>query len=275
MAITRVDIQNVSSDVLTLIPQDASNGYEVRDIQGLGPVKASLVSSSMAQVDGAQPESSRRDPRNITMTLGIKPNYILAHTVSSLRNDLYDFFMPKSVLFISFYMDNVLYAVTTATVESFDSEIFTNDPKADISLICYDPDFYAPTSTLIEGDSTSDTSTTTINYPGTSPAGVVFTLSPDRDLTGFRIYNTKPDNTIQMFDFEGTILGDDVVTITSIPLQKSAIITRNMTPFSALYYVEAPFDWISFDKGGNDIRVFVADDPIPYTLEYIVKYGGL
>jgi hypothetical protein len=275
MAITRVDIQNVSSDVLTLIPQDASNGYEVRDIQGLGPVKANLVSSSMAQVDGAQPESSRRDPRNITMTLGIKPNYILAHTVSSLRNDLYNYFMPKSVLFISFYMDNVLYAVTTATVEDFESPIFTDDPKADISLICYDPDFYAPTSTLIEGESTSDTSTTTINYPGTSPAGAVFTLSPDRDLTGFRIYNTKPDNTIQMFDFEGTILGGDVIAITSIPLQKSAIITRNMTPFSALYYVEAPFDWISFEKGGNDIRVFVADDPIPYTLEYIVKYGGL
>jgi hypothetical protein len=49
--LTMVTVQNPSG-TLFLPLTDASQGYVVKDIQGLDPVKASLASSTMAQMDG-------------------------------------------------------------------------------------------------------------------------------------------------------------------------------------------------------------------------------
>jgi hypothetical protein len=272
--LTKLDIITARSDTLSLTLADFSSGYEVRSIDGLDPVNANIVSSQMAQVDGAQSQSSRRDTRNITMTLGLKPDY-LQHSVASLRSKLYKYLMPKSVVTLNFYVDGSLYAVTTGTVESLGAPIFSADPVANISIICYDPDFYAPTVTSVDGETVDDTSTQTITYEGTSDAGTVFTLSPERDMTGFTIYNTHPDNTQQKFDFEGQIFNGDIVVISSIPLKKSATIIRDTQASSKLYFVQAPSDWITLSEGDNDIRVYSDDEAVPYTLDYTLKYGGL
>lgn len=272
--ITRVVVQNTQGNTLSLTLQDTPNGYEVRDIQGLGPVKASLVSSQMAQVDGAQPQSSRRDTRNITMKIGFKPDYI-QHSVSSLRRNLYNFFAPKAVIMTSWYDDASLYAVSTATVESCENNMFSDDPEVDLSLICYDPDFLAPAPIEVDGNTVPDLSVNTIHYTGTATVGIILEIAANRDMTGFQVYNTKPDNTVQKFDFEGQILNGDVVTITSIALRKTATITRSIQTDSALFYVQAPVDWITLDQGDNDIRVYSEDDPVPYTILYTPKYVGL
>lgn len=320
--LTKLEVQNVQSNVLPLTLEDASNGYLVRDIQGLDPVKATITSSQMAQVDGAQPQASRRETRNITMKIGLQPNNTLNHDVASLRTNLYNFLISKALVNLSFYTDGSLYATTTGIVESCTNNMFSADPEVDVSIICYDPDFYAPASVVIsEGppppsttifdggtwDTVYDESITvdggtwnsaynnnlnvdgsslgvvhpifpttkTITYEGTTETGIIFTLLPDRDLSGFTLYNTKPDNTIQKFDFEGTILNGDIITITSIQLRKSAVITRNQTPIAALYFVQAASDWISLDPGDNDIRVSVAGNPVPFSIEYTPKYGAL
>jgi Phage tail protein len=272
--LTRVDIQNATGDLLSLPLADVSGGYEVQDIEGLDPVKATLVSSQMAQVDGAQPQSSRRETRNITMKLGLQPNYKTT-SVAGLRQALYKYMMPKSVITMTFYMDGIAFAQTVGTVESLESSMFSKDPVVNISIICYDPDFYALEPISVDLNSVLDLTSTSIFYEGTSPCGVIITVNPNRDLTGFQIYNTTEDNTQQVFDYEGTILNSNTVVICSIPLQKSVVLTTAGVPFSALYAVQPNSDWITLEAGNNDLRLYTDGDPFPYTVTYTPKYGGL
>ncbi len=92
----------VSLEVITrqfqslLLPlNEVLNGFAVESIEGLEPVKATLVSSSFAQIDGAQYHSSRREPRNIKLKMGLEPDYV-TDSVRDLRHRLYGFLMPKS-----------------------------------------------------------------------------------------------------------------------------------------------------------------------------------
>lgn len=272
--LTKVEIVNVRGDVLPLPLTDFSGGYLVKDIQGLDPVKATLTSSSMAQVDGAQPQSSRRDIRNITMKIGLEPDYDTL-TVASLRAGLYDYMLTKAVIGINFFLDGALFASTTGTVESLDNNMFSADPEMDSSIICYDPDFYGPSAVTVSGSTVADSTTHTITYGGTSDAGVIFTLSVNRTIAGFSLYNTKPDGTSQTLDFVGALVSGDIVTITTIPRKKSAIKVTSGTPSSVLYGVQPAADWIDLGKGDNLFRAAVSGAAIPYTISYTPKYGAL
>lgn len=272
--LTLVEVVNASSNTLQLPLADSSAGYEVQDIEGLDPVKATLTSSTMPQIDGAQPQNAQRGTRNITMTLGLSPDYV-TNTVDSLRSDLYDYFMPEANILLRFYKDDVLTVVTQGQVESCENSMFSADPAVDISIICYDPDFYAPDEDSISGNTVTDTTIETITYEGSSDTGVIFTLNIDRSLSGFTLYNTRPDGTLQKFDVEGSFDLDDVVTITSISGAKSIVLNRDSLTTSPLYFVSQPVNWITLAKGDNQFRVVASGAAVPYTITYTPKYGGL
>ncbi len=50
----KVEARTSSGALLILPLDDVSSGYVVEEIEGLDPVKATLVSSSFAQADGEQ-----------------------------------------------------------------------------------------------------------------------------------------------------------------------------------------------------------------------------
>lgn len=271
--LTRVDLTNVRSDTLSLALADASNGYAVREIQGLDPVNASLTSSTMAQLDGAQPQNARRDTRNITMKIGLTPDYITS-TVDSLRQSLYDYLMPKALVNLGLYKDESLYAITSGQVETFENNMFSSDPEVDISIICYDPDLYAPAAITANDNTTTTTSTTAYNYLGSSDTGVIFTLNVNRALSGFSLYNTSSDNSSQVFTMTGSFISGDVITVNSIPGKKAVTLTRNALTTSALSYVDPTSSWVLFKRGVNLFRAVTDSPVIPYTLTYTPKYGG-
>lgn len=276
--LTLVSVTNARGDTLQLPLLDSSAGYVVSDLEGLDPVNATLTSSSVAQVDGATYQNAQRGTRNITMTLGFKPDFV-TNTVQSLKSALYDYLLTKANINLGFYMDGALYAVTAGQVETFNNTLFSADPAVDISIICYDPDFYGPSVISASLDTVSDTSFTTVSYTGTTEAGVIFTLSIDRDdLTGFTIYNTTPDNTQQkmsVVNTDGPFSSGDVVTINTIPGSKAVTLLRSGIISSALPYLDPASSWISLQKGNNAFRCFAAGAEIPYTLAYTPKYGAL
>jgi hypothetical protein len=277
--LTMLEITNQRNGTLRLPLLDASAGYAVRDIEGLGPVKATLTSSSNAQNDGAQPQSASRTTRNITAKIGLEPDYV-TNDVQSLRSDLYDYFMTKTMIVVGVYLDGTLYAVTSGQVESFDNTLFSADPEVDISVICYDPDFYAPAPVVLSGNTSADTNVTTISYDGSSDAGVLFSLNVNTTIAagaGFSIYNTQPDGTIQTISVPNlpTLINADVLAVSTIPGSKSITITRAGTTYSLLSYMDPASSWISLTQGDNDFRAFYDGSPIPFTLAYTSKYGAI
>lgn len=271
--LTLVTAQNAQAGTLLLPLQDSSGGYSVKDIQGLGPVKATLTSSQLAQMDGGQLHNARREPRNILMKLGLEPDYV-SNSVSSLRADLYEFFMPKSRVTMGFSFDDVLLGTTDAVVESADTNMFTADPAYDISLICYDPDFLSPDPVVVNGSTTSGTGTTTIPYPGTSDAGIIFSVTLTASSTAIKLYNTRPDLKTQIIDILGTFLAGDQIVINTCPKSKAITVIRSGLNISALFYLQLGSEWISLGKGDNKFRAYYTGTSLPYTVQYTARYGG-
>lgn len=272
--LNKVEVRNAKGDLLSLPFEDMSNGYCVKGIDGLGPVKAAIVKSSFAQLDGTQYHSSSLGDRNITMKLGLYPNWI-SNDVEDLRYALYDYLMPKSPISLRFYTDKGLTVDIAGRVESLEPDIFSREPAVDASIICFQPDFLALAEISISGNTVSDTTATTISYAGTSEAGIILALNINRTLGEFTIYNQAADGTLQALDFQTSLAAGDVLTINTNVGSRGATLVRGGTISQPLYAIQKPTGWTSLQKGDNLIRVYATGAAIPYTISYTTRYGGL
>lgn len=283
MLLNALKVTNSRGSDLNLPLEDVSAGFQVRNIDGLDPVAATLVSSSFANMDGEQYHSSRRVARNIKLTLGLEPDYGLMD-VKTLRDQLYNFFMPKTTAFLSFHLfdrfsedilTNTLDLLIAARIETFESALFSSDPAVDISMMCFNPDFFDPNDVTFSGDSVSDLTESTLSYAGTVDTGGIFSLNVDRDLSEFTIYFKPADQTLMTIDLSYPLLADDVLSISSVPGSKYVTLTRGGVESSILYAQSPQSGWLELQPGDNTIRVYAEGDPIPYTFVYTNKYGGL
>ncbi len=263
-------------DILSLSIVDATEGLVFEDISGLDPVNANIVSSSFANGDGDIYQSSRREKRNIVFKLNIDPGYVTTSVVDR-RSLLYSFFMPKKRVLLRFYTDSFPVVDIWGRIESFESPLFVKDPKATISIICVDPDFFEEQTILVNGNTVSDTTEMAINYDGSVDTGTTFKLYVNRSLPNFSIYQRTADDTLQTLDFAtpDPLIAGDLLEISSNPGAKGAWLTRAGIRTSILYGISPSSPYITFDEGENDIRVYSAGAAIPYTFEYTRKYGGL
>lgn len=273
--LTLVEVRTSQGDFLSLPLHDVVEGYPVDLIEGLDPVKATLVSSSFAQMDGAQYHSSRRESRNIKIRLGLEPNYAYEELVKDLRQRLYTFFMPKTLVNLTFYLSTGLIVNIDGRVESFDSALYTQDPAVDISIICFDPDFYSPNSTSMSLLSTASEVDSLVPYIGTIETGVKFTVYVNRNLSEFTIYHRTPSNELRSMDFALTLIAGDVLEISTVPGSKYVTLTRAGVQSSVLYALSIQSSWIELMSGDNYIRLYAKGVGIPFDIVYTTKYGGL
>lgn len=283
MLLNALNVTNSQGLVLSLPLEDDSGGFSVQKIEGLDPVKANLVSTSFANMDGEQYQSSRRTPRNIKITLGLEPDYS-TQAVKDLRDQLYNFFMPKTVVDLNFHLfDKFAISVflqdldlnIQGRIESFDSDLFVKEPTVDISIMCYAPDFVDLEPVIFDGMTVADLTETVLSYGGNIETGFLFTISPDRDLSEFTIFHRPPDQTLRTVDISYPLLAGDVLQISSVRGSKSVLLTRAGVVSSLLYAQSPQSDWLELQPGDNNLRVYAEGAPIPYTIEYTTKYGGL
>lgn len=274
--LTLTEIRNIAGSVLSLQLNDVTDGFVLRDIKGLDPVNATLISSDYAQQDGAQFHSARRLTRNIIFVLNLEPERSTTPTtVKELRSQLYSYFMPKSQVELRFIDSAGLTVTITGRVESFDSPLFASESAVNVSVLCFDPDFTKLTSETISGDTVSDTTETLVAYDGTVETGIEFVLSLDRAEDAFTIYHRAPSGVITSLDFAASLLTDDILTINTITGSKGAVLTRATVDSSVLYGVSAQATWIELQPGDNYIRVYATGAAIPYEITYTKRYGGL
>jgi hypothetical protein len=281
--LSALKLTNGQGSVLNLPLGDPSNGYVVKNIDGLGPVKATLVSSSFANMDGEQYHSARRSARNIVISLVLEPDYGVMDA-KTLRDMLYRFVMPKSSVKVTFTLfdqfsisivEQTLELEIMARVESCEPPLFAREPTIDISLMCFDPDLVDPRLIDYVGTTTSDLTMRSIDYVGTVDAGVLFTFRPNRPVNEFTIYHQPPDQTLHTIEFAYPLLTDDVVAISSVPGSKFARLVRDGVESSVLFAISSQSDWFTLQPGSNAFRVYATGDPVPFDIEYTVKYGGL
>jgi hypothetical protein len=272
--LTMVEVYTAQGDVLALPLSDVSTGYVVKDISGLDPVKATLVSSPFASIDGVQFQSSRLDARNIVLKLGLEPYYGNT-TIATLKQRLYSFFMTKSLVRFLFYEDGTPFVQIMGRVETCDIPKFAKEPEATISVMCFEPDFIAVNPVDLDGFSTSGTTAQPFVYEGSVPTGFVFSLRANRALSDFTIYTQPATNDLFTLGFSAPLLSGDIVEISTIPGNKYAALIRSGIRSPILYGVSPTANWMSLQPGVNNVRVFTTGAAIPWTIEYLPRYGGL
>ena len=273
--LTSVEAVSAQGTLLNLPLDDLDNGYLLDEIEGLGPVKATITASSFAGLDGSQYQSSRRESRNLVLKISLVPDYSVNQTVSSLRRELYNFFMPKSFVDFRIHDSELGIVYTSGRVESCEPTLFTQEPEISVSVVCFDPDFYDPTVVETSGTTVSTTDEIEIAYDGSVETGIVFSLSVDRTLTEFTIYHRDPSGALRQLDFSGSLQSGDVLTISTSQGDKYVRLLRGGVQSSLLYGVSPQSSWLELKPGNNYVRVYATGAAVPFAIQHIKKYGGL
>lgn len=277
--LTNVEVRTRQGTLLNLPLESAASGLYIEEIDGLDPVKATLVSSSFANEDGEQHHSSRREARDIKLKIGLETDYV-TNSIRKLRSRLYSYMMPKSEVFLRFVHDDDFVVDIVGTVELFETPIFTKEPRADISIRCFNPDFVVPSPTVLDLVTVDGTEANEgwidIDYDGSVETGFVVELTLNRVEQALSIYNQSPGGILRQLDFSALLAVGDKLRISTVAGGKGATLTRAGTQTSVLYGVTPQSAWLTLEQGINRFRVYATGTPaIPYTLEYLTRYGGL
>lgn len=271
----RMEVSNGIGDALSLPLEDVSDGFIVRDIEGLDPVKATIVSSKFAMRNGVKYQASHTGERNIVITLGLEPDYTTA-TVRDLRKRLYKFFMPQQLVNLQFFHTDMPPVEIVGRAESFTASPFSQDPSGVISILCEKSPFYELSDTTIVGTTSTDPFSAAHPYSGSIETGIKLSIAITRASSGFTIFQAHPDGIENAFEFAMDLLAGDVVEINTNPGSKGARLIRDGVVSSALRGVSTTSDWLMLYPGANHLRIYEpGTPPLAYSLSYVKKYGGL
>lgn len=270
----KVDVVTRRGTTLSLDVFENDGGYQLADTDGLNPVKATISSAPNVGQDGETFQSARRGFRQIKLILDLVPDFV-NDTYSTLRENLYNYLMPKDTVRLRFYKDTGLYVDIDAVVEDHTSPMWSEDPEVTVTLIGLQPDFLDPRRVELDSSTVSTSAVTEIDYPGTIATGTVVTLNVNRNLGGFTIYNGVEEGVLSQLDFSYPLINGDQLVVSSLQGAKGITLTRAGVSSSLLYGRSAQSKWIELSQGINEFRVYAPGDPVPFTLEYVVRYGGL
>ena len=253
------------SDAFTMvltnpINVDSMSGFAIDNIEGIGPVNADINTTEMV-TDGNQFNSARTGERNIVITLEF---YSESGTgVETVRQKSYKLFPTKKEVYLEIETDNrILW--TKGRVESNEPDIFSENEKTQISIICPDPKMYA----LLNQVTSLSAGENEVTYPGELEVGtiLVFTIGSDISkpvsdgVPAFTISCARPDGTAKSIDIYTPPTGftaGDTITINSITGEKEVFWTDHTTEedINAFNLISKDPDWITLIEGVNNILI--------------------
>lgn len=173
--ITNINCTTALGEAITLSLDPAQSQYVVKDIDGLGPVKANIATTNYVTKDGAIFQNARNGQRNIIITLGFSADYTTTEDpYGELRRGLYPYLAPKTEITMQIESTNFETVEIKGWVEFFEPEIFSKDPGARISIICPDPYFNSLVNVV---GTRNGVGSFTVDNPGNVESG--FTLLID------------------------------------------------------------------------------------------------
>ena len=178
---------------LTEIGRAETDLIQIRNIDGLDPVVASVGTTPYGASDGEAYVGSDVGKRNIVLTLHPNPDWnTWSH--EALRRVLYAYFMPKQEVRLVFYSDDMDEVEIFGVVESFAANQFSKDPEYIASIICPDPYFKTIDPIVLTGNADAG-SPITVDYGGNIPGGmyvkVTHTSGPNPGKVTIQVGNPK------------------------------------------------------------------------------------
>lgn len=252
---------------------------QLRNIDGLDPVKAAVTTSPYGSVDGTSYTGSSVLSRNIVLTVRPNPDW-QAWTYERLRKLLYQYFMPKRPTRLVFYSDDMVPVEISGVVEDVTVNIFSKDPELQISIICPDPYFTAVDPVVLTGlTGPTGVAPVVVDYQGSVEAGMIVkvTKTPDAAPTDIAIQIGNPKLTY--FAVLATVSATKYFQMSSLPMQKfvenvnigSGVIDNLLSKV----HIQEGSLWPSFEPGENEFSVITDVGVHDWELTYYERFGGL
>ena len=264
-----------NGDVLSINIPEGTNGLLITEITGLDPVAVSLTSAAYGQLDGVQHQSSRRDSREITLSITIQKTYGTT-SVEYRRHWLYRWFVPNQELTLQFDDSRLGSVQIKGRVETVSSPLFEKKPFMEISIVCDQPDFVAITKVERTALFNEDV---LLDYEGSVATGVdveVLKWANASSNTQFR--NTPGVGIPQIMVFPGSIPANELLRFSTTPREKRIRLQKaNGSITTALSRLATDSKWISLMPGDNTFKATTqtANTVKSYRISYFNRYGGL
>lgn len=281
MSLQKVEVYSSSQLTSTLLVDDSgpieADYVQVLNIDGLDPVTATIDVVTSGNVDGAVAMDAAVPTRNIVLTIRPNPDWV-TWTAEQLRQFIYNYFVPKSLVRLYFTSDELSSVVwIEGTVESCGANPFTKDPTYLVSIVCPDPYFVAVDPIVINGyiinPADFPTSKSDVNNPGNVPIGVELKVEDGFDN---ELYIQLGNPAVGTFHLFGSVSG--ILYMGSIPTKKYVRSGNvdNGTFTNRLYELQPGSVWPVFQPGDNDFAVMNAYNVgTSWQLSYNPKYAGL
>lgn len=255
------------------------NRIQIRNIEGLGPVKAEFQTAPFALSRGAFFQGSSMGARNIVLTLGLSPMLSEGQSMSQLRHEVYRYFMPELQLSLIFHTNDMENVRIDGFVESVEPNIFSQDPEMQISIICPRPDFIGDDLHQFFGEVVTGSLTTEIEYTGTVSHGFDLLVSNDDDsYTGpVRITNVNGSFHENLLVGRVKLNSDKRLRVATVPTRRriqSEDVSSDIRS-SILGRMVKTSTWPILFPGTNEFKVKAHTSSPTWHLTYYNRYGGL
>lgn len=281
---------NVEPLVLNVINRPESDLFEVRNFDGLGPVKADVNTQPRGAVPGESFVGTNIGSRNLVLTLGLTPDWD-TWTVAKLRQYLAAFFMPQQTIRFVFESYEFSPVEISGHIESNEPNMFSKDPEQQISIICPELYFRSVDPTIIEG--TTDQNPISIDYGGSVETGIVVSVGssltagdPEPDWIKIAV-NDPLENSLQIavpnhVEPLPPALSEYVYTMSSVPGEKYVNEIAPDDSIESLLNAITVIDnnprnrrWPKIGPGTSDFSVTSQVAVQEWTLSYYELYGSL
>ena len=247
---------------------------QIFNIDGLDPVKASVTTSPYGSVDGTSYTGSSVLNRNIVLTLKPNPDWD-TWTYEKLRRLLYSYFMPKLVVRLVFYSDDMIPVEIFGVVEGVEVNMFSKEPTLQVSIICPDPYFKALDPTVITGQNGV---VHAFEYNGNVESGmvaVVTHVSGTPTTIGIQLGDPK----LTFFGVMADVTASKYFKMSSIPMQKYVqnvnIGTGVIDNLLSNVYLQEGSLWPTLQPGENEVLIVTDDGIQDYQIIFYERFGGL
>ena len=250
----------------------------IRNVDGLGPVKSEITTTPSGVSRGETFQGSSTGKRNIVLTLGLNPDWS-TQTMSSLRQLLYAYLMPEQWCKLRINSDELPTTDIEGYVESFEPNMFSQDPEIQVSIINPKPDFIEIDATIFKGTVDDGSNQHVINYVGTISAG----------------FEVRIDRTAALVSYSGPLTikvenSSGIQTITVNPVLVNTVQSYKMSSVQGKKRVQAEtiIDgtitnllknksgvWPELQPGENLISISADLPGQTWTLAYFTRFGGM
>lgn len=232
-----------------------SGSFVLKNIDGLGPVKASLTSLEVPEEAGGVFLTAYTPKRNIVITIGFDPDYSVGASVTALRNELYQIFPIGYEIEMDFLTTHKGLMKIKGIVESNEPNIFSDDPQAVVSVVCFQPYFKSTSGIVTVPYTFAPAPGNPIVYPGEVEAGFLMQVTLASGATGNGIFFRKNDVYNSMnFGLANFIKQNgDIIKFSSVRNDKYVQYVRSSQTFNALGLFRGSLTNLALVPGENII----------------------